>query len=146
MKKDILQIKPAFKEGDEFVSVDGQHFKFYDQFTNYLQSKKNEKVQLNLKRDGKIITKDVTVNDEGKLGFNASFTDLSMFKLKTVKYSFAESIPAGIKKGVETTGDYLKQFKLFFKKDTKAYESLGGFATIGNIFEAYLGLVIIFGL
>ena len=37
---------------------------------------------------------------------------------------------------METTGDYLKQFKLFFKPETKAYESLGGFATIGNIFPA----------
>ena len=45
-----------------------------------------------------------------------------------------ESIPAGIQRGVQTTKDYLKQFKLFFKPETKAYESLGGFATIGNIF------------
>ncbi len=127
--------KAGLQKGDEFVSVDGQHFNFYDQFTNYLQSKKNETIQLELKRDGQIITKDITVNDEGKLGFNAMFTNLDMFKLKTVKYSFLESIPAGIKRGIETTGDYLKQFKLFFKKDTKAYESLGGFATIGNIFE-----------
>ena len=28
----------------------------------------------------------------------------------------------------------MKQFKLLFKKETKAYESLGGFATIGSIF------------
>ena len=52
----------------------------------------------------------------------------------SIKYGFLESIPAGINRGVSTTGDYLKQFKLFFKKETKAYESLGGFATIGNIF------------
>jgi regulator of sigma E protease len=30
--------------------------------------------------------------------------------------------------------DYLKQFKLIFNKETKGYESLGGFATIGSIF------------
>jgi regulator of sigma E protease len=31
-------------------------------------------------------------------------------------------------------GDYLKQFRLIFSKETKAYESLGGFITIGSIF------------
>ncbi|MCK4701204.1 MAG: site-2 protease family protein, partial [Bacteroidales bacterium] len=45
-----------------------------------------------------------------------------------------ESIPAGIVKGVKTLQDYLKQFRLIFSKDTKAYESLGGFITIGSIF------------
>ena len=30
--------------------------------------------------------------------------------------------------------DYLKQFKLLFSRETKAYESLGGFITIGSIF------------
>jgi len=34
----------------------------------------------------------------------------------------------------EKLGDYLKQFKLIFSKHTKAYESLGGFITIGSIF------------
>jgi regulator of sigma E protease len=45
-----------------------------------------------------------------------------------------ESIPAGITKGYHAIGDYLKQFKLLFAPETKAYESLGGFITIGNIF------------
>lgn len=45
-----------------------------------------------------------------------------------------ESIPAGIKRGVNTVKDYLKQFKLIFSPKTKAYESLGGFIAIGNIF------------
>lgn len=129
---------PAEKAGlhkdDEFVAVDGHHFEFYDQFSNYLKEKENQPVELELLRNGDKITKTVTVTEDGKLGFNALFTDLDMFKLKTMKYSFFESIPAGISRGVQTTTDYLKQFKLFFKKETKAYESLGGFATIGNIF------------
>jgi regulator of sigma E protease len=57
-----------------------------------------------------------------------------IFELKTIKYGFFESIPAGIKKGFRTISDYLKQFRLLFSRHTKAYESLGGFITIGNIF------------
>lgn len=127
--------KAGLRKDDKIVSVDEKHFDYYDQFATYLESKKNENIQLGILRDGNPVTKEITVNDEGKIGFNPVFADLSMFKLKTLKYSFLESIPAGIKKGVQTTGNYLKQFKLFFRKDTKAYESLGGFATIGSIFE-----------
>jgi regulator of sigma E protease len=54
--------------------------------------------------------------------------------MRTIEYGFLESIPAGIAKGFRTIADYLKQFKLLFSKDTKAYESLGGFITIGSIF------------
>ena len=134
LAKDFPAQKAGIKIGDEFVSVDGQKFKYYDEFTSYLSSKKNNDIEIKLVRDGKSITKEVTVTDDGKIGFNPLFTDLDMFEFKTVKYGLFESVPAGIKRGIETTGDYLKQFKLFFKKETKAYESLGGFATIGSIF------------
>ena len=44
------------------------------------------------------------------------------------------SIPAGFNRGINSINDYLKQFKLIFSPKTKAYESLGGFIAIGNIF------------
>ena len=33
-------------------------------------------------------------------------------------------------------GDYLKQLKLLFSPEVKAYESVGGFITIGSIFPS----------
>ena len=122
------------EKNDEIVNVDGKTFKFYDEFRAYIQSKKNEKIELNLKRDGQLLSKQMVVADDGKIGFLPALNNPDIFEFKTVKYSFLESIPAGIGRGAQTTVDYLKQFKLFFKKETKAYESLGGFATIGNIF------------
>ena len=124
----------GLKKGDVFATVDGQNFEFYDQFSDYLKSKKGKTVELGLVREGQNINKEVTVSEEGKIGFYASFNNIDFVEFKTIKYGFFESIPAGIKKGVETTKNYLKQFKLIFNKDTKGYESLGGFATIGNIF------------
>ena len=53
-----------------------------------------------------------------------------------VKYSFIQSIPAGINRGFEITGSYLKQLKMLFKPETKAYEELGGFIKIGSIFPS----------
>jgi regulator of sigma E protease len=124
----------GLKKDDVFATVDGQSFEFYDQFSDYLKTKKGQTVELGLIRDGENISQQVAVTDEGKIGFYASFNHTDFIEFKTIRYGFFESIPAGIKKGFETTKNYLKQFKLIFDKDTKGYESLGGFATIGNIF------------
>jgi regulator of sigma E protease len=124
----------GLQKEDIFKTVNGQTFEFYDEFTSYLAAKKGQAIDLEIIRDGQRITKNINVSEEGKIGFYAAYNNPDIFEYKTIKYGFFESFPAGIKKGVQTTGDYLKQFRLFFKKETKAYESLGGFATIGNIF------------
>jgi len=134
LAKDYPAEKAGLQVGDVLGAVDGNQFRYYDQFSDYLAGKKNSEIELEINRDGQQMTKTVEVTEDGKLGFNAAFNNPDVFEYKTIKYGFFESIPAGIKRGVQTTGDYLKQFKLFFKKETKAYESLGGFATIGSIF------------
>jgi regulator of sigma E protease len=136
----IVNDSPAdeagLQKGDVFVSIDGKQFEYYDQFADYLNSKKNETVTLTLLRDGNELTQPISVTDEGKLGFYPVFSNPEIFQLATINYGLLESVPAGINRGVQITKDYLKQFKLFFRPETKAYESLGGFATIGNIFPA----------
>jgi len=134
LAKDYPAEKAGLQVGDVLGAVDGNQFRYYDEFSDYLAGKKNSEIELEINRDGQQMTKTVEVTEDGKLGFNAAFNNPDVFEYKTIKYGFFESIPAGIKRGVQTTGDYLKQFKLFFKKETKAYESLGGFATIGSIF------------
>lgn len=124
----------GLQKDDVFLSADSLKFEYYDQFTEYLGTKKGKEIELEIERSGQKLTKKVAVTDEGKIGFYAAYINPDLFEYKTVKYGFFASIPAGIKRGFTTTTDYLKQFRLFFKKETKAYESLGGFATIGNIF------------
>ncbi len=134
--KDSPAAEAGLQKGDEFVSVDGQTFQFYDEFIYYLRQHKEQAIVLNILRDKKPIDIQATVAEDGKLGFQADFDKETMAYLetKTIKYTFAESIPAGITRGINTVKDYLKQFKLIFSPKTKAYESLGGFISIGNIF------------
>lgn len=120
--------------GDELTGIDGNKFTYYDEFQKYLSGKKGSQVTVNLLRDGKELDIPVTLTGEGMLGIGSNRTYEQIFELKTIRYGFLQSIPAGIAKGFKTTGDYLKQFKLIFSKHTKAYESLGGFITIGSIF------------
>lgn len=120
---------------DELVGIDSVIFTYYDEFQRYLKSNKDHEVILNLDRKGEKINIPVKPSEAGMLGIARSPEFINnIFQLKTLKYGFFESIPAGIKKGFKTISDYLKQFKLLFSKNTKAYESLGGFITIGNIF------------
>ena len=120
--------------GDELKGIDDITFTYFDEFQNYLKENRDRAVVLNLKRNGESINIPVTPLSSGLLGVGRSFSIDQIFELKTLKYGFFESIPAGINKGFRTISDYLKQFRLLFSKDTKAYESLGGFITIGNIF------------
>jgi len=62
------------------------------------------------------------------------YEEKGYFKMETVKYSFLESIPAGIDKGVNTLTGYVKQMKKIFNPSTGAYKGVGGFAAIGGLF------------
>jgi regulator of sigma E protease len=121
-------------EGDELTGIDGLKFSWYDEFQKYLADNKDRSLVLNILRKGENIDIPVKPTSAGILGIFSSRSYDKIFKLKTINYGLLESIPAGILKGFKTIGDYLKQFKLIFSRNTKAYESLGGFITIGSIF------------
>ena len=120
--------------GDELTGLDGNRFAWFDEFQKYLAENKTRSIVVNILRKGEQIEIPVTPTSEGFLGIASSRTYEQIFELKTIRYGFLESVPAGITKGFKTIGDYLKQFKLIFSRHTKAYESLGGFITIGSIF------------
>ncbi len=123
--------------GDELTGLDDRKFAYFDEFQEYLKTNKGHAVNLNLKRKGEPVTIAVKPTVAGLLGINREGTASQIFDLRELKYGFIESIPAGISKGFKTIGDYLKQFRLLFSRHTKAYESLGGFITIGKIFPGF---------
>ena len=133
---DYMKVSPAkeagIKVGDRLVGIDGKQFRYNDEYVHYLDNKKGREITVNLLRGADSLGINLKTTEEGMLGIVRSTEGL--LELRTVHYGFFESIPAGISKGFKTMRDYLKQFKLIFSKDTKAYESLGGFITIGSIF------------
>ncbi|HBC77206.1 MAG TPA: RIP metalloprotease RseP [Bacteroidales bacterium] len=124
----------GLQEGDELTGVDGNSFEWFDEFQKYLSDNSSRSLTVNVIRKGEQFNIPVVPTSEGMLGIGSSRTYEQMFELRTIRYGFFESIPAGISKGFKTIRDYLKQFKVIFSKHTKAYESLGGFITIGSIF------------
>jgi len=128
--------KAGLKAGDRIFSIDSIPFDFYDEYRSISSTKRNTVINLGVVRDGDTLSIDVQTDSTGKIGIGPVLDDLYWYTPVEVKYSFMESIPAGIRKGVETTKSYLKQLKLLFKPKVKAYESLGGFIKIGSIFPS----------
>lgn len=120
--------------GDELIGLDDQRFTYFDEFQKYLIENKDHAVLLNLLRKAEPVNISVSPTSSGLIGIGRAGSPDLIFEMKTLKYGFLQSFPAGIEKGFKTVADYLKQFKLLFSKNSKAYESLGGFITIGNIF------------
>ena len=121
---------------DEILSVDSLKFKFYDEFVDKLAASKEKDVNVEIRHKGLVSNRKVRIGTAGLIGIQRAFDLDGVFEYKTIHYSLIESIPAGITKGYHAVGDYLKQFKLLFSPKTKAYESLGGFIAIGNIFPS----------
>ncbi len=119
--------------GDELTMVDGQSFEYHHELQDYLRANpQNKEVILTIKRSGETLDIPAYLTEDRYIGIIRDQSNF--FEFAEIKYGFFQSIPAGINKGVETLSKYVKQFKLIFSPGTKAYESLGGFITIGNIF------------
>lgn len=129
-----------FREGDEVLAINGMPAEYYDQVTPILEANKGQQVDVLVNRDGFEKTVSALINDEAKLGVGLKglsieeAQEMGYFKIEEVEYSFLESIPAGINKGVQTLTNYAKQLKKIFNPSTGAYKGVGGFAAIGSMF------------
>lgn len=120
--------------GDQIVGMNGKTYEYNDQFKAALRDSIGKTIVLNVTRNNQKLDIPLVIPKEGILGIALDLNLENIFVFKTVQYSLLESIPAGINRGIGTINDYLKQFKLIFSPKTKAYENLGGFIAIGNIF------------
>jgi len=137
--RDFMAGYPAkdtgLKVNDRIIGINGQDLAFFDLFVTEIKKYAGDTVTINVDRNGEKMAFPLIVPKDGKIG--AFATDpKSFFELKEIRYSFFASFPAGVKKGVETISSYLKDLKMIFNPETKAYKSLGGFIAIGNIFPS----------
>lgn len=136
LKENDVAEKAGLKKGDKLVAINNEPKQFFDEFKKSITENKNKTVTLSVQRDTQIVEIPVNVPETGIIGV-VPVTDLKQFfEINKREYSFFQSIPAGVKRGLTTIRSYLKQLKLIFSPETKAYESLGGFITIGKIFPS----------
>jgi regulator of sigma E protease len=126
----------GMEKGDTILGLNGMSLKYFVEFKNELQHHKDQDVVVSVKRGNDTLALNVHVPEAGLIGVYPESDLQNFFKLNKRDYSFAEAIPAGIEQTWNGIGNYLKQLKLLFSPEVKAYESVGGFITIGNIFPA----------
>ena len=119
-------------DGDIIAGVNGQKSYSVQVIFDLIQSNKGEDVEILVERPDSALTLTVPVNDEGKIGFTVA----SSLPLRTRKYGFFESIPAGARLTGKVVANYWQQLKMIAKPKTEMYKNLGGFMSIGNIFPS----------
>ena len=120
---------------DRIIGVNGTPIQFYDEFKDLTRKEVNTPFDLIILRGSDTIQVQTSTDENGFFGFSRKLY-IDFFESVVVRYSLIQSIPAGINRGFEITGSYLKQLKMLFKPETKAYEELGGFIKIGSIFPS----------
>ena len=120
--------------GDRLVALNGEEVRYFDEYKQLLPTLAGQSVKIGIERDSAnvVVAREVeiTLADDGTIGVLAR----NPFEVRTRHYSFFESIPAGLRLTGEEISGYWKQIKTIVVPESKLYEELGGFLSIGNVF------------
>ena len=117
-------------KGDRIIMIKDIHTPFYNSFIDNIKQFADKDITISVMRGIDTLQLALHLPKDAKIGVYSA----PMLQFKTQEYTFAEAIPQGFNKTGKELSDYWKQLKLIFSPDTKAYENLGGFITIGSIF------------
>lgn len=127
--------KAGMKVNDRIIGIEQTYVDYFDQFRKEIVKYKNKDINVLVQRGSDTLALAMKVTPEGMIGVR-TVDVTSLFQLQKHEYNVLQAIPAGAVKAYKAVGNYLKQLKLLFSPETKAYESLGGFIAIGNIFPS----------
>jgi regulator of sigma E protease len=122
--------------GDTIIGINGLEKKYFAEFRAEIMQHKNEEVNISVIRNRDTLDLAMMLGEDGLLGVFPKNDMNDFFVLNKKEYNVIEAIPAGFNRTWAGIGNYLKQLKLLFSPEVKAYESVGGFIMIGSIFPA----------
>ncbi len=127
------------QKGDQIIAINGQKTEYFDQIKPLLETHKGQNIQVTVLRNGHPIDVTLKIDEDGKIGvqLNGDYKEWEKrgyIKVVNKKYSFLQSIPAGLKRTKETFLGYINQLKMIFNPKTGAYKGVGGFISIAKIF------------
>ena len=122
--------KAGLLENDRIIGINEVETPYFQDFKREIVNYKGEDVDLKIVRVDDTLTVLTHVGGDATIGVYAA----QILQISTKEYTFWQAIPEGFRKTGKELSDYWKQLKLIVKPSTGAYESLGGFITIGSIF------------
>ena len=120
--------------GDIIIGINDIETPYYQDFVKNIKQFRNQDIAVKVLRKTDTLALAMHLPDEGVIGAYTRTYLPDYFEIETKDYTFLQAIPAGFSKTFEGLSDYWKQVKLIFNPKTKAYESVGGFISIGSIF------------
>ncbi|MBR1512845.1 MAG: RIP metalloprotease RseP [Bacteroidales bacterium] len=124
----------GLKENDVIVGINDIETPYYQDFVKNIKQFKNQDIEVKVLRGSDTLALAMHLPEEGVIGAYCRTYLPDYYDVETVDYTFWQAIPAGFSKTFDELNDYWKQVKLIFSPKTKAYESVGGFISIGKIF------------
>ncbi|MCF6341179.1 MAG: RIP metalloprotease RseP [Bacteroidales bacterium] len=134
--KESVAAQSGMEIGDTVIGINGKTLKYFSEFRNEIQQHKNENVVIDTKRGNDTLHLAMQLGEDGLIGVYPKGDMEAFFNLNKKQYTVVQAIPAGFSRTWSGIGNYLKQLKLLFSPEVKAYESVGGFIMIGSIFPA----------
>jgi regulator of sigma E protease len=130
-----IQVKRGeLKKGDQLISINNEPVQFYHEFEAKKRQHKGEVVTITALRGGDTANIDIQLTEEGSVGFFPR-NPFDLLGTEKIKYSFGESIPAGIDYGIDRLKDYMTGIRLLFtSKEHKVSDNLGSLISIGKTF------------
>ena len=123
----------GMKTGDVIIGINDIQTPYYQDFVKNIKQFRDQDITVRVVREVDTLALAMHLPNEGVIGvYLAPLSEF--FVLETREYTFWQAIPRGFSKTFSEIADYWKQLKLIFNPSTKAYESVGGFISIGKIF------------
>ena len=128
-------VEGKLQKGDMIVQLNNEPIRSYPELQDVKKKYKDKNVVLTVVRNQSDTAQvKLKIGADGRIGFAPRQPD-EFLDFAVEKYTFWQSLPAGVAKGWNTLVMNVKNFKLLFtSKEVKASESLGSFISIGNMF------------
>nr|HMP29299.1 site-2 protease family protein [Saprospiraceae bacterium] len=135
-----LAQKAGLLKDDAIIMVNDKPTLFAHDFATEIRSHKNDLVRLTIVRsasenDKDTIIEQIQLDSTSTIGVQLA-SELDMLPISRNKYSFFQSLPAGVAKGVDFLSSQIKAFGQMFKGKMKAKDNLGSVVSMAKLFDS----------
>lgn len=120
----------GLEAGDKFLSINGQSINYFDQIATGMDTLKNQTITAVVLRDGKEISMNILVGEDGTLGFYSN-PEMNLVKRE---FGFGEAISEGTYNAFSVVWLNIKGFKKMASGDVSVRKSLSGPIKIATFF------------
>jgi regulator of sigma E protease len=122
----------GMQAGDKITAIDQMPIVYFQDVQQALSDKAGKTVNVAISRKNTIDTLQITVTEQGRIGFAA---DLDR-PVETAHFGFWESVPHGATAAFGIIADQIRAFGKIFKRELRAEDSLGGPILMAQMFGA----------